>query len=132
MRQIARLTFALGLFVGSFALVCIAQPVEKAPTIEEIEKAYQEKGRKSGGIVHILSLGRSSKAEVRGWSLQFRFLNEKRLIDATARNYQALAKRDGWCAEYLLTDTQAAPTAVPKIRMRLVVDSVGLGRCKQR
>lgn len=131
MRHIARLTFTLGLFVGSFALVCIAQPVEKAPTIEEIGKAYREKGRTSSGIVHILSVGRSSKADVRGWSLRFRFLNEKRLIDAIARNYQVLAKRDGWCAEYLVTDTQTSPRAVPRVPMRLVVDSVGLGRCKQ-
>ncbi len=68
--------------------------------------------------------------EVRGWSLKFKRLSEDRGVGILTRRYQAVAKKNGSCAEYQIIDTRPFPPVNPQIKPNLTVEPSGVKACQ--
>lgn len=57
-------------------------------------------------------------------------MSEKRGVGILTRQYQAVAKKNGTCAEYQITDTMPLPPANVQIKPNLVVEQSGVKACR--
>ena len=93
------------------AIVSLGQaPPSTEPTKHEIERAYKSK---SGGRGSFVSGERWRIKEIRGWTLKFSHTGDEKYIEVLITKYRAIAKRNGSCAEYQITDTMIVPPTNP-------------------
>ncbi len=100
------------------------------PTIREIETAYRSKLVEGGSSISGLRWERWRIQGVRGWSLKFKRLSEKRGAGILTRRYRALARSGNTCAEYQITDRIPFPPANPQIKPSLHVEPSGVKPCR--
>ena len=101
------------------------------PTRREIEGAYQSKSGEGGTFIPGVRWERWRIKEIRGWSLHFKHVSEKRGVGILTRRYRAVAKKNGSCAEYQITDTIPFPEPVNvQIKPILVVEPGGVTACR--
>lgn len=116
-----RLKFALPILVLLPQPALAQSAAAGVLTGEEIASAYRSTGPSAG--LGPLRTGRRHAQEVRGWRLKFRRLSESAGPIATTRKYRAMATKDRWCAEYLVTDM--VPMGNPRIKPVLVAEPLG-------
>jgi hypothetical protein len=105
------------------------QTRQDEPTASEIERAYLSKSGEGGTFIPLGRWERWRIKEIRGWSLHFRRTGEKRLVGMLTRQYQGVAKKNGSCAEYQITDTMPLTVNV-RIKPSVSVDSGGVKACR--
>ncbi len=110
------------------ATLAFAQPPQNEPTRQEIAEAYRSKSGEGGTFIPGVRWERWRIKEIRGWALRFKRTGEKRDPGILTREYQVLAKKNGSCAEYHITDTMPL---VPNLQIKpvLVVEPAGVRAC---
>ena len=96
---------------------------QNEPTRQEIAEAYRNKAV-------IVGWEKWRIKEIRGWSLHFKRVSEKRGLGILTRQYRAVAKRNGTCAEYQITDTMLLTPGNVQIKPILVVEPSGVTACR--
>src|SRR5258708_3469911 len=76
------------------------QVPQAEPTKQEVADAYRSKIGEVGTIIPGLAWERWRIKGIRGWSLRFKRVSEKRGVGILTLQYQAIAKKNGSCAEY--------------------------------
>jgi hypothetical protein len=131
-----KLSVGLGiLLVGISACVTFAQPTPNEPTKQEIEQAYQSKSGTFATFIPRHEWERWRIKEIRGWKLHFKRLSDKRSLYVATYRYQAVAKKNGSCREYRITDTvPLVPvplgTGNPQLSRILVVEPEIVSACR--
>ena len=110
------------------AITAFAQVQPNEPTKEEIAEAYRSKSGEGGTFIPGVRWERWRIKEIRGWKLHFKRISEKRSPGVLTLKYEAVAKKNGSCADYEITDTFPFPPNY--IRPILVVDPNGVKACK--
>lgn len=112
---------------AAFAQTAPASATVPAP--REIEAAYQ--ATTGGGIgIGPVRIGNRRVREVRGWELKFKQLSQKGGSYAVTTKTRVIARKDGSCAEYLVTDTVLLSSPSPSLGPALYADQVaGLRAC---
>jgi hypothetical protein len=105
------------------------QTPQNEPTREEIEEAYKSKSGEGGIFIPNVRWERWRIKEIRGWSLHFRRVKEKRGVGILTRQYQVIAKSVRMCAEYRITDTMPMGPGNVQMRPILVVEPGGISAC---
>jgi hypothetical protein len=118
-----RLKAAIAVLLGAAAFGQTAEP-----TTQEIEQAYRSK--LGGGGIAGLRWERWRTKEIRGWSLKFKRLSEKRAPGVMFLEYQAFARKNGSCAEYRIVETLLTAPPNPQIRPGLAVEPEGVKACR--
>jgi hypothetical protein len=121
---------ALTMMVAISAIVALAQVQPNEPTKEEIAEAYRSKSGEGGTFIPGLRWERWRIKGVRGWKLHFERISEKRSPGVVTLKYEAVAKKNGLCAEYQITDTMTFPPPNPQMPPILVVDPNGVRACQ--
>jgi hypothetical protein len=106
------------------------QSPQNEPTREEIAQAYRSKSGEGGIFIPSVRWERWRVKEIRGWSLHFRRVREKRSVGILTRQYQVIAKSGGSCAEYQITDTMPMGPGNVQIKPILVVEPGGVSACR--
>jgi hypothetical protein len=106
------------------------QQPQHEPTRQEITRAYKSKSGEGGTLIPGTRWERWRIREIRGWALRFRRVSEKRGLGILTRQYRVIAKKNGSCAEYRVTDTIPLPPNNPQIKPTLVVEPVGVAACR--
>lgn len=101
-----------------------AQTPAGLPTGNEIAGAYQSNGVAAG--VGPIRIGPRRVKDLRGWALKYKRLSASAGPIASTTKYRVTAKKDGWCAEYLLTDM--LPMGDARIKPVLVAEPLGPAR----
>ena len=114
---------ALMLLAAISATLSFAQPPQNEPTKQEIAEAYRDR-------VIVLRWEKRRIKEIRGWSLHFKRVSEKRGVGILTRQYEAVAKKNGSCAEYQITDTMPVQPNNVQLKPILVVDPGGVKACR--
>jgi len=107
-----------------------SQTKQAEPTKEEIADAYKSKAGEGGTAIPGLHWERRRIKEIRGWSLHFKRVSEQRDVGILTRQYRAVAKKNGSCAEYQITDTMPLPPANVQMKPILVVKPSGVTTCQ--
>ncbi len=81
-----------------------SQSLQDPPTAPEITEAYRSKSGDHGGVIPGLRWERWRIKEIRGWSLRFQRLSEKKAAGVLTRQYRVVARKNTTCAEYAITD----------------------------
>jgi hypothetical protein len=110
------------------AIFAFAQVQPNEPTKEEIEQAYRSKSGEGGMFVPGLRWERWRIKEIRSWKLHFKRISEERSAGVLTLKYRAVAKKNGSCAEYEITD--AFPFPPNYLKPILVVNPGGLSTCR--
>jgi hypothetical protein len=114
------------------ALLCgplvFAQNAE--PTEREIADAYRSKIGEGSTLIPHLRWESWRVREVRGWSLHFKRVSEKRTIGVLTRQYGAVARKNGLCAQYQITDTISLPPVNVQIEPSLAIEPSGVKSCR--
>ena len=118
----------LTLLAAISAITAFAQVQPNEPTKEEIAEAYRSKSGEGGTFIPGVRWERWRIKEIRGWKLHFKRISEKRSPGVLTLKYEAVAKKNGSCADYEITDTFPFPPNY--IRPILVVDPNGVKACK--
>lgn len=118
----------LVLLAAISATVALAQVQPNEPTKEEIAEAYRSKSGEGGTFIPGVRWERWRIKEIRGWKLHFKRISEKRSSGVLTLKYEAVAKKNGSCADYEITDTFPFPPNY--IRPILVVDPNGVKACR--
>jgi hypothetical protein len=121
---------ALVLLAAISANLAFAQAPPNEPTRQEIAEAYKSKSGGGGTFIPGLQWERWRIKEIRGWKLHFRRISEKRSPGVTTLKYEAVAKKNGSCAEYQIADTMVLPPPNPQMPPILVVDPNGVKACR--
>lgn len=101
------------------------------PTRREIEGAYRSKSGGGGTFIPGVRRERWRIKEIRGWSLHLKRVSEKRGVGILTRRYRAVAKKNGSCAAYRITDTIPFPEPVNvQIKPILVVEPGDVTACR--
>src|SRR5215831_2909419 len=88
------------------ALLCtVVFAQNAAPTKEEIAEAYRSKGGEGGTFVPGTRWEWWRIREIRGWKLRFHRVGESRSPGVVMLRYEAVAKKNGGCSTYQVTDT---------------------------
>lgn len=114
------------LMIGIALLVLLqqdtrAQTPAGVPTGDEITGAYQSNGVAAG--VGPIRIGPRRVKDLRGWALKYKRLSASAGPIASTTKYRVTAKKDGWCAEYLVTDM--VPMSNAQIKPVLVAEPLG-------
>jgi len=112
------------------AVPALAQAPPNEPTKQEIAQAYRSKSGEGGTFIPGLRWERWRIKEIRGWKLHFKRISEKRSPGVITLKYQAVAKKNGSCAEYGITDTIVLPPPNPQMPPILVVEPNGVKACR--
>ena len=96
---------------------------QDGPTRQEIAEAYKN-------TAVIVGWEKWRIKEIRGWSLHFKRVSEKRGLGLLTRQYWAVAKRNGSCVEYQITDTIPVQPNNVQIKPILVVEPSGVRACR--
>jgi len=112
------------------ATIAFAQAPPNEPTKEEIAEAYRSKSGEGGTFIPGVRWERWRIKEIRGWKLHFKRISEKRSPGVVTLKYQAVAKKNGSCADYQITDTMTFPPPNPQMPPILVVDPNGVKACR--
>jgi len=107
-----------------------AQALLNEPTRQEIAQAYRSKSGGVGTIVPGVQSERWRIKEVRGWKLHFKRISQKQSPGVMTLKYEAVAKKNGSCAAYEITDTMPFPPANPQMKPILLVDPNGVKACR--
>ena len=107
-----------------------AQTPQNEPTQQEIAEAYRSKAGPSIMPIPGVLLERWRIKEIRGWSLKFKHVSDSRLLGALTVQYQAVAKKNGSCAAYLITERLPLPPVNVQIKPTLVVEPTGVTPCR--
>jgi len=86
------------------ATSAFAQVTPNEPTKEEIAEAYRTKSLGVGMAIPALQWERWRIKEIRGWKLHFKRIGEKRSPGVITHKYEAVARKNGWCADYEIAD----------------------------
>ena len=111
----------LGLMAAVGVRPSFSQSPQTEPTKQEIAKAYQSKSESGGGGMFIPGVRweRWRVKEIRGWSLRFKRVLERRNLGLLTYQYRVVARRNGSCARYLVTDT--IPMGPGNVQMQRIV-----------
>jgi len=112
------------------ATIAFAQAPPNEPTKQEIAEAYRSKSGEGGTSIPGVRWERWRIKEVRGWKLHFKRVSEKRSPGVITLKYEAVAKKNGSCADYQITDTMTFPPPNPQMPPILVVDPNGVKACR--
>lgn len=113
----------------SVSFVFAQAPVDE-PTKQEIAQAYRSKSGGGGPTIPRVQWERWRIKEIRGWKLHFKRISEKRSPGVVTLKYEAVARKNGSCADYQITDTMALPPPNPQMRPIFVVDPNGVRPCR--
>jgi hypothetical protein len=129
-----KLVFAAVMGFGLTVMVSVSpsfsQSLKGEPAKQEIGDAYRSKSGEGGTFIPGVRWERWRIKEIRGWSLHFKRVHERRGIGLLTYQYRAVAKRNGWCAEYRITDTMPFPPMNVQIKPTLVVEPSGVTACR--
>lgn len=118
---------ALLLVAGGY--LSFGQLLQDRPTVPEITGAYRAKAGEHAGIVPGLRWERWRIKEIRGWSLKFHRLSERRDAGVFTRRYRVVAQKNKTCAEYAITEVLPYQPNV-QIGPVLNVESGDLSLCR--
>lgn len=119
---------ALLLLAATSAMLVFAQAPPNEPTKHEIAQAYRSKSGGVGMIIPGVQWERWRIKEIRGWKLHFKRISQKQSPGVITLMYEVVAKKNGSCAEYEITDTMQLSN--PQIKPILVVDPNGVKACR--
>jgi len=111
-------------------ILSFSQQPQNEPTRQEIEQAYRSKSGEGGAFIPGLQWERWRIKEIRGWKLHFQRIAQQRSPGVITLKYQAVAKKNGSCAHYQITDTMPFPPNNVQLKPILVVDPNGLKSCR--
>ena len=111
------------ILVGLLGVAVFAQNAE--PTKEEIAKAYRSKSGEGGTLVPGTRWERWRVKEIRGWKLRFHRTGESRSPGVVRLRYEVVARKNGACSTYQISDTIVLPPPNPQLQPVLVVEPVG-------
>jgi hypothetical protein len=122
--------WALMLLAAISAIGAFAQAPSNEPTKQEIAEAYRSKSGEGSTFIPGLRWERWRIKEIRGWKLRFSRISESRSPGVMILKYQAIAKKNGSCAEYQISDTIVVPPFNPQIKPILVVEPSDVKACR--
>jgi hypothetical protein len=108
--------------------VALGQNTE--PTRQEIAEAYRSKRGEGGTFIPGVRWELWRIKEIRGWSLHFKRVSESRGVGILTREYQAVARKNGSCAEYQVTDTVIFPPSNIQMPPMPIVDPAAVRPCR--
>jgi hypothetical protein len=111
-------------------ILSFSQQPQNEPTRQEIEQAYRSKSGEGGTFIPGLQWERWRIKEIRGWKLRFKRIAQERSPGVITLKYQAVAKKNGSCAHYQITDTMIFPPNNVQLKPILVVDPNGVNSCR--
>jgi hypothetical protein len=120
-----RILIVIALFCSPVVFAQNAEPTER-----EIADAYRSKIGEGSALIPHLRWESWRIREVRGWSLHFKRVTEKRTIGILTRQYRAVARKNGLCAQYQITDTIPLPPVHVQIKPNLVIEPSGVKSCR--
>ena len=123
MKQFASAVLGFVLLASMNARPSFGKLPQDEPTRQEIAEAYKTKAV-------IVGWGKWRIKEIRGWSLRFKRVSEKRGLGILTGQYRAVAKRNGSCAEYQITYTIPVQPNNVQIKPILVVEPSGVRACR--
>jgi hypothetical protein len=123
MRQFVSAVLGFVLLAVMNASPSFGQLTQNEPTRQEIAEAYRNKAV-------IVGWEKWRIKEVRGWSLHFKRVSEKRGLGIHTRQYRAVAQKNGSCVEYQITDTMPFQPNNVQIKPILVVEPSGVKACR--
>jgi len=112
------------------ATLSFAQAPPNEPTKQKIAEAYRSKLSGVGPPILGLQGERWRIKEIRGWKLHRKRLSENRNPGIMTVKYKAVAKKNGSCAEYQITDTMPFPPDNVQLKPILVVEASGVTACR--
>ncbi|MCC7498354.1 MAG: hypothetical protein IT160_12300 [Bryobacterales bacterium] len=113
------------------AAIAFAQAPPNEPIKEEIAQAYKSKlGEGGSTFIPGVRWERWRVKEIRGWKLRFKRISENRSPGVMTLKYQAVARKNGWCADYQITDTRTFPPPNPQILPIFIVEPDGVKACR--
>lgn len=122
---------ALMLLAAISAAIAFAQAPPNEPNKEEIAQAYRSKlGEGGSTFIPGIRWERWRVKEIRGWKLHFKRIGENRSAGVMTLKYQAVARKNGWCADYHITDTRTFPPPNPQIPAIFIVEPNGVKACR--
>ena len=123
MKQLVSAVLVSLLVAAINASQSFAELPQNEPTRQEIAEAYRNKAV-------IVGWEKWRIKEIRGWSLHFKRVSEKRGACILTRQYRAVAQKPGYCAEYQITDTMPLQPNNVQIKPILVVKPSGVRACR--
>ena len=123
MKQFASAVLGFVFLASMNASPSFGQLPQDEPTRQEIAEAYKN-------TAVIVGWEKWRIKEIRGWSLHFKRVSEKRGLGLLTRQYWAVAKRNGSCVEYQITDTIPVQPNNVQIKPILVVEPSGVRACR--
>lgn len=109
---------------------CLTRQQQGEPTRQEIADAYRSKSGEHALIIPGIRWETWSIRQIRGWSLKFKRVSERRGAGVLIRRYRAIAKKSGQCAEYQITDTMVFPPINVQMKPSLTVEPGGVKACR--
>jgi hypothetical protein len=129
-----KLEFAAVIGFGLTAALSVSpsfsQSVTVEPTRQEIARAYRSKTGEGGLFFPGVRWEHRRINEIRGWSLHFKRVSEKRGLALITYEYRVVARKNGSCAGYRITDTMAHPPYNVQVKPSLVVEPRGVAACR--
>jgi len=116
--------------VGIGVCLSFSQPAPNEPTQQEIADAYRSKSGEGGMLVPGLHWERWRIREIRGWKLRFKRISQRQSPGVMTFKYGAVAKKNGSCADYQISDTMPFPPVNPQMKPILVVEPAGVRACR--
>jgi hypothetical protein len=68
--------------------------------------------------------------EIRGWTLEFSHVHDEKYVGVLIAKYRAVAKKNGSCAEYQISDTMIFTLPTPQMKPMLVIEPSGVKACR--
>ena len=121
MKQFASAVLGFVLLASMNARPSFGQIPQNEPTRQEIAEAYRNKAV-------IVGWEKWRITDIRGWSLRFKRVSEKRGLGLLTRKYRAVAQKNGSCVVYQITDTMPLQPNNVQTKPILVVEPSGLMR----
>ena len=118
------------LIACAFISAAVGFGQDAEPAKEEIAQAYRSKAGEGGMAIPGVRWERWRVKEIRGWSLKFRRIGQSKSAGILTRRYQAIAKKSGRCAEYLIVDTVPFPPVNVQVKPSLTVEPGGIKACR--
>ena len=121
MKQFASAVLGFVFLASMNASPSFGQLPQDEPTRQEIAEACKKKA---------VTVGREKWRikEIRGWSLRFKRISEKRGAGILTHQYRAVAQKNGSCVVYQITDTMPLQPDNVQTKPILVVEPSGLMR----
>ena len=129
-----KLVFAVVMGFGLTAIVSVSpsfsQSLPVEPTRQEIARAYRSKAGEGSLFFPGVRWEHRRVREIRGWSLHFKRVSERRGIALITYEYRVVARKNGSCAGYRITDTMIDPPYSVQVKPSLVVEPSGVAACR--